>query len=208
MAGDLEQKGLGRAHGLGRPGLPEAEVGLLHDVVDIAHGREIPAEPGLELAVVGMHLLLEPVRQTLRGCRLLHRGSDARRRRYGRRRVETALWLGVAHGGDEVREHRLRQISRVSNFLTKVPAITAFRLKGADPVNHECTRIGTNYPNLIPPLPPVDRFVFWSPIRAFSCPFVPARRSLGEGGVKNPWFGLIDQNGLPHPGTAVVPPGW
>lgn len=60
MARDGEKVGLGRGDGLGGVGLPDAEVGFLHHIVDIAHPRKRTAEVGFELGTVGMHLVGEP----------------------------------------------------------------------------------------------------------------------------------------------------
>src|ERR1700755_2063221 len=64
---NLVEKALGGLDGLGELALPDAQVGFLHDIVDVADGGKRATEVGLQLAVMGVHLLLEPTLLIPRG---------------------------------------------------------------------------------------------------------------------------------------------
>jgi hypothetical protein len=78
IAGNLEEKSLGGADRLSSVKPPQAQIGFLHDILDITHGGEGTPQVGLELPIVRKHFLGKPTG-------LLGVG----RHRVGRKRYET-----------------------------------------------------------------------------------------------------------------------
>jgi len=67
VPGDAEEEGLGRAHGLFEVPAPDAQVGFLHEVLDVAHLGKLPPQPAAQLPVVGVDLVAEPLPGVVRG---------------------------------------------------------------------------------------------------------------------------------------------
>lgn len=61
VTSDFEKEGLGGLDGLLRLGFPDPEIGFLDEVVHVADGGKLTAEPRLELAVVSMDLRVKPL---------------------------------------------------------------------------------------------------------------------------------------------------
>ena len=96
MSGDLEKEGLRKLDGLGGARLPDAQIRLLHHIVDIAHGGKRAAQIRFELGIVRVHFFCKPA-GLIGGGR--HRGD-------GRREGERCAWIkrGVSGGRKLVRE--------------------------------------------------------------------------------------------------------
>lgn len=60
--GDLKEERLCRSNGMECAGFPNAEIGFLHDIVDIANGRIRTAEERLERSIVRVHRFRKPTR--------------------------------------------------------------------------------------------------------------------------------------------------
>jgi len=76
-ASSSEKKRLGGPDRLHRLPSPNAQIGFLHDIVDIPDGRKRGPQVGLQMIVVHMHFLPKPIGLIGRCRSALRRGSGA-----------------------------------------------------------------------------------------------------------------------------------